>query len=176
LEKKLKNDKYFLDLAYKEAEKAFKKGEVPVGAVIVCNGKVISKAHNLRQTKKNPLYHAEILAIQKASKKLKSWRLDDCVLYITLEPCLMCAGVIMQSRIKKVIFSAEDKKAGVVLNNFKVFDEKNLPFKIEYNFIPDEKAVNILKEFFKEKRNEKNNNIDNDINTIFYTSKRDKKS
>ena len=148
---KIEEHKKFLELAYKEAVKAKKKGEVPIGAVIVKDGKVISKGHNLRITKKNPLYHAEIVAIEKASKKLGAWRLDDCVLYTTLEPCLMCAGAIMQSRIKKVIFCVNDDKGGAVISNVKAFDI-NFPFNVEYQYIPLEKSKDLLKSFFKSLR------------------------
>ncbi len=145
-------NKKFLDVAYEEALKAYKKGEVPVGAVIVKEDKIISKGHNLRLNKNNPLYHAEVVAIQKASKKLKNWRLDDCILYVTLEPCLMCVGAIQQSRIKKVIFSALDEKGGCVLSKYQIFDDKKLPFKIEYEFIEDKRSSKLLKQFFKERR------------------------
>lgn len=145
-------NKKFLDVAYEEALKAYKKGEVPVGAVIVKEDKIVSKGHNLRLNKNNPLYHAEVVAIQKASKKLKNWRLDDCILYVTLEPCLMCVGAIQQSRIKKVIFSALDEKGGCVLSKYQIFDDKKLPFKIEYEFIEDKRSSKLLKQFFKERR------------------------
>ena len=97
-------NKYF-KLAYKEALKAYRLGECPIGCVIVLNDKVIAKAHNLRENKEDPLGHAEILAIKKASHKLKTWRLEECDLYVTLEPCLMCAGAIVNSRIKNVYFT-----------------------------------------------------------------------
>ena len=93
----------FMYQALKEAEKAYNKLEVPVGCIIVKDGKIIARAHNLKETKMDTTKHAEILAIQKASKKLKSWRLIDCEMYVTLEPCPMCAGAIIQSRIKKNI-------------------------------------------------------------------------
>jgi tRNA(adenine34) deaminase len=144
--------KKFIDQAVKEAEKALKKNEVPVGAVIVKDGKIISKAHNQRISKNSALYHAEILAIEKACKKLKTWRLDDTVLYTTLEPCLMCAGAVMQARIKKVVFCAKDEKGGVVLSKYTVFDDKKLPFNVEYEYIPDERCSKLLKEFFKKLR------------------------
>ena len=143
--------KKFLDLAYKEALKAREKGEVPIGCVIVKDNEVISKGHNLRIKKNNALYHAEIVAIEKACKKLKSWRLDECTLYTTLEPCLMCAGAIMQARIRKVIFSVIDEKSGCVISNIRAFDTK-LPFKVEYEYIPDDKAKELLKSFFKSLR------------------------
>ena len=102
----------FMKLAIAEAKKAEKKGECPIGAVIVYDDKVVSKAHNLRETKQLTVSHAELLAIEKANKKSGSWRLEDCDLYVTLEPCPMCGGAIIQSRIKNVYFGAFDKKAG----------------------------------------------------------------
>ncbi|EDP73921.1 nucleoside deaminase [Hydrogenivirga sp. 128-5-R1-1] len=135
-----------------EAKKAYKKDEVPVGALIVRNGEIISKGHNQRITKNNALYHAEIVAIEKACKKLKSWRLDDCEIWVSLEPCVMCAGAIMQSRIKKVYFLAQDEKGGAVISKYRLFDDNKLPFKVDYEYIPVKEASDILKRFFKEKR------------------------
>ena len=91
-----------IELMLKEAEKAYNKNEVPVGAVVVRKGKIVSKAHNLKENKRNATKHAEIIAIDRACKKLKTWHLDDCEMYVTLEPCLMCVGAIIQSRIKKI--------------------------------------------------------------------------
>lgn len=105
------NEKHML-AAIKEAKKAQTKGECPIGAVVVLNDKIIARAHNLRETKQITFAHAEMLAIQKANKKLSSWRLENCDLYVTLEPCPMCAGAIIQSRIKNLYFGALDKKAG----------------------------------------------------------------
>ena len=98
--------------ALKEARKALKKEEVPVGAVIVKDGEIIARAHNTKETKKDTTCHAEILAIKKASKKLNSWRLLDCEMYVTLEPCSMCAGALINSRIKKLYIGTEDSKTG----------------------------------------------------------------
>jgi tRNA(Arg) A34 adenosine deaminase TadA len=95
---------YYMSLALVEAQKAFNKGEIPIGAVIVCGGKIIARAHNLREKKQNALYHAEVLAINRACKRLKSWRLDTCDLYVTLQPCQMCAGAITNARIRAVYF------------------------------------------------------------------------
>lgn len=103
---------YFMKQALKEAEKALKKLEVPVGAIIVKDNKIISRAYNLKEIKKDTTYHAEIEAIKKASKKLNSWRLNDCEMYVTLEPCAMCAGAIINSRIKKLYFGTSDEKTG----------------------------------------------------------------
>ena len=102
----------FMKSALKEAEKAFDKEEIPVGCVIVKDGKVISRAHNCKETSKNACGHAEILAIQKACKKLNSWRLLDCEMYVTLEPCPMCAGALINSRISKVYIGTDDEKTG----------------------------------------------------------------
>ncbi len=107
------HEKYIRE-AIRMARKAERKDEVPVGAVIVKRGRVIARAYNLRETKKDPLAHAELIAIKKASKKLRGWRLENCALYVTLEPCPMCAGAIINSRIKQVVFGAYDPKAGAL--------------------------------------------------------------
>ena len=108
------NDKIkFMKEAYKEALKAYDKKEVPVGCVIVKDGKIISKAHNLRETKQDVTKHAELIAISKACKKLNSWRLDDCDLYCTLEPCIMCYGAIVNARIKNLYISSKNQRVGI---------------------------------------------------------------
>ena len=104
----------FMKEALKEAKKAYNKLEVPVGAVIVKDGKIIARGYNQKETKTDTTKHAEIIAIQKASQKLKSWRLLDCEMYVTLEPCSMCAGAIINSRIKKVYYGTSDNKTGAV--------------------------------------------------------------
>lgn len=138
----------YMELALKEAYKSYKKGDVPVGAVIVKNGKIIAKAHNLKEKKHNPLMHAEIIAINKASKRLKRWRLDDCELYVTMEPCMMCTGAIIQSRIKKVYYSIENHDFGAL---------KNISQDKKYNIVIDNtmgtnESLNMLKKFFEERR------------------------
>lgn len=144
----------YMDLAFKEAKKAYKKKEVPVGAIIIKDDIVIAKAHNLRERKNTSLAHAEILAIEKACKKLNSWRLDDCTMYVTLEPCMMCAGAITQSRIKKVVIGALDEKNGVVESIARVFDIKTTN-KVEYEIINELECSKILTNFFKELRKDK---------------------
>lgn len=141
----------FMEIALNEAKKAYVKREVPVGAVIVKDDVVISKAYNLRESRNTSLAHAEILAIEKACKKLKSWRLDGCTMYVTLEPCLMCAGAITQSRIKKVIIGALDEKNGVVESIANVFDIKTTT-KVEYELQNEEECSKIMSKFFKELR------------------------
>lgn len=146
----------YMKEALKEAKKAYEKLEVPVGAVIVKNGEIIAKAHNLKETKSDTTKHAEIIAIQRASKKLNSWRLLDCEMYITLEPCSMCAGAIINSRIKKIYIGAMDEKtgaAGSVLNLFEDYTF-NHKVKIEKNVLKDE-CEKIIKDFFKKLRNDK---------------------
>ena len=119
------NEKY-MRAAMKEAYKAELKDEVPIGAVIVYDGKIIARAHNTRQTKQISTHHAEILCIEKACRKLNSWRLEGCDLYVTLEPCPMCAGAIQQSRIRKVVFGAYDPKGGFFGSNFNINEVKGL--------------------------------------------------
>ena len=144
---------YYMEQALKEAEKAYKKLEVPVGAVIVKDGKIIAKGHNQKETKTDTTKHAEIIAIQKASKKLKSWRLTDCEMYVTLEPCSMCAGAIINSRIKKIYIGAMDEKTGVAGSVLNIFEDYTFNHKVEVEKgIKKEECENILKQFFKELR------------------------
>ena len=148
----------FMKQALKEAKKAYEKLEVPVGAVIVKDGKIIAKAHNLKETKTVTTKHAEILAIQKASKKLESWRLLDCEMYITLEPCSMCAGAIINSRIKKVYIGALDEKTGAAGSVLNLFEDYKFNHKVEVEKgVMQEECENILKDFFKMLRKYKKN-------------------
>lgn len=140
--------------AFKEAKKAFKKNEVPVGAVIVKDDKIIAKAHNLRESKQNAICHAEILCIQKACKKLNSWRLDGAQMYVTLEPCAMCSGALTQARIGKVFFGAKDYKNGCVGSVFNLL-EQNTTWKVKYEYTNNKECSNILSLFFKELRENK---------------------
>ncbi|CDE13850.1 cytosine/adenosine deaminase [Clostridium sp. CAG:470] len=146
----------FMKAALKEAKKAYDKLEVPVGAVIVKDRKIIARAHNLKETKNDTTKHAEILAIQKASKKLNSWRLIDCEMYVTLEPCSMCAGALINSRIKKVYIGASDQKTGAVGSVFNLLEDYTFNHKVEYEKgVMQEECENILKEFFKKLRKNK---------------------
>ncbi len=135
----------YMELAIKEAKKAYKKGEVPIGAVIVKDKNIISKAHNQKEKNKCVTSHAEIIAIEKASKKLKTWHLDDCEIYITMEPCMMCTGAIIQSRIKKIYYSVENVNFGYIKN----INTKNIEVEIGMN---SDESSNLLKKFFKSKR------------------------
>lgn len=145
-------EKYMKE-ALKEAKKAYNKLEIPVGAIIIKDGKIIARAHNIKEEKKDTTKHAEIIAIQKASKKLDSWRLNDCEMYVTLEPCSMCAGAIIQSRIKKVYIGTMDKKTGAcgsVLNLLQDYKFNHM-VEVEKEICKDE-CEKILKDFFKELR------------------------
>lgn len=146
----------FMQEALKEAKKAFNKIEVPVGAVIVKDGKIIARAHNQKETKLDTTKHAEILAIQKASKKLSSWRLVNCEMYVTLEPCPMCAGAIINSRIKKIYIGTMDEKTGACGSKLNLFKDYTFNHKVEYETgIMQEKCEKILKDFFRKLRKTK---------------------
>ena len=149
----MNNDLNFMNLALKEAKKAFLKGEVPVGAVIVKDNKVIAKAHNLRQTKKSVISHAEILAIQKATKKLNSWILEGCTLYVTIEPCIMCAGTILQSRITKVVYGAKEPKFGALGSVLDISQIPGFNHKLEViSGVLEEESSLIMRSFFQNLR------------------------
>ena len=136
--------------AIKEARKAFNIEEVPVGAVIVKNGKIIARAHNVKENKKDATCHAEILEIKKACKKLDSWRLLDCEMYVTLEPCSMCAGALINSRIKKLYIGTEDNKTGACGSVLNLLEDYKFNHKIEVEkYILKEECENLLKNFFK---------------------------
>ena len=143
--------------AINEAKKAYKKGEVPVGAIIVKDNKIIARGHNLKEYKKDTTKHAEIIAIQKASKKMKAWRLVDCEMYVTLEPCSMCAGAILQSRIKKIYIGAMDAKTGACGSVYDLLEDYKFNHNVEIESgILASDCEYILKEFFKELRKSKN--------------------
>ncbi len=147
----------FMKEALKEAKKAFDKEEVPVGAVIVKDGKIIARAHNLKETKKNATSHAEILAIEKANKKINAWRLEDCDMYVTLEPCMMCMGAIINSRIKNLYIGTLDPKAGCYKSIIEI-DKYKFNHKVEIEIgILKKECEYILKDFFKELRQKKRN-------------------
>ena len=146
----------FMKEAFKEAKKAANIDEVPIGAVIVKDDKIIARAHNTREKDNVSLSHAEISCIRKACKKLNSWRLDGCLMYVTLEPCLMCSGAISQSRIAKVYIGAMDYKNGCVGSIANVFENIKTTHKVEYEYMLEEECSNILTEFFKDLRKKKN--------------------
>ena len=144
----------FMAEALKEARKALKYDEVPIGCVIVKDGAVLSRAFNRKVTRQDATCHAEIEAIRKAEKKLGNWHLDECDLYVTLEPCLMCTGAIIQSRVRKVVFATRDPKGGAFYSNLRIEEVRGLN---HYPQIEEgdhqEEASALLKEFFRKKRN-----------------------
>lgn len=151
-------EKYMRE-ALKEAQKAYDKLEVPVGCVIVKDDKIIARGHNLKETKLDTTKHAEIIAIQKASKKLQSWRLLDCDMYVTLEPCSMCAGAIINSRIKNLYIGAIDEKTGAAGSVLNLFEDFTFNHKVEvYKDILSSECEKMLKDFFKELRQIKKHN------------------
>ncbi|ACK42507.1 nucleoside deaminase [Dictyoglomus turgidum] len=144
-------DEYFMHEAIKEAKKALRKGEVPVGAVIVYNGQIVGRGYNLRESKKNPISHAEMIAIEKAAKKLKGWRLCNCTLYVTLEPCIMCFGAILNSRISRLVYGTENREEGftqfVNIRDYKKWKDIEI-----ISGIKKDVCESLLKEFFKDMR------------------------
>lgn len=146
----------YMKEALKEARKAELIDEVPIGCVIVKDDKIIARGHNQRETKQSPIGHAEIIAINKASKKLKSWRLEGCDIYVTLEPCIMCSGAIIQSRINKVYYGASDPKGGALGSSINVLEANNINHHPEV--IPGvlkEECSSIITNYFKAKRHSK---------------------
>ena len=150
------SDSVFMTRALELAEAAALRGEVPVGAVVVKDGKIIAEASNRVEELKNPFAHAEMLAMNSALEKLGGWRLPDCTLYVTLEPCAMCAGAIVHARIKRVVAAAYDPKAGACGSVTDITGEKRLNHQPEVEFgLMREESSDMLKRFFKKRREEK---------------------
>ena len=147
----MKENKYIIE-ALKEAKKALLKNEVPVGAVIVKNNKIISRAHNLVITKNDPTAHAEILVVKQACKKLQTPRLDDCDIYITLEPCAMCSATISLSKIRRIFYCLNDKKFGCVESNQTLYKDNSYYKPDIYSNINPSLSMDLLQKFFKNKR------------------------
>ena len=144
----------FMKEALKEAKKAFNKEEIPIGVVIVKDNKIISRAHNLKESKKDTTEHAEIRAIKKASKKLDSWRLNDCEMYTTLEPCPMCAGAIIQARINNLYIGTSDPKTGACGSVLDLLNDYQFNHKVNVTKeVMQPECEKILKDFFKQLRN-----------------------
>ena len=152
MEKEIK----FMKEALKEAKKAELIDEVPIGCVIVKDDKIIARGHNQRETNQDPTGHAEIIAIKKASKKLNSWRLEGCDIYVTLEPCIMCSGAIIQSRISKVYYGASDPKGGALGSSINVLNAHNINHHPEViSGVLKEECSSIITNYFKSKRQSK---------------------
>ncbi len=147
------NDKYMME-AFSEADKAFEMNEVPIGAVIVKNGEILAKAHNRKEIDKSVCSHAEILTIIEASQKIDNWRLDDCDIYVSLDPCPMCASAIKQARIKNVYSALENTDNALQEIIKRIFESDNTNPKVNfYTNLAHEKSQMLLSEFFKNKRN-----------------------
>ncbi len=142
----------FLHLALEKAREALDRGEVPVGCVVVRDGEVIGSAHNLTETLKDPTAHAEILAIREATSRLGSWRLDDCEVFVTLEPCIMCTYALVLARVKRVTFGALDRRHGGVLTLYNILDDRRLSHRVRWVYEPLEECSSILENFFRERR------------------------
>lgn len=150
------NDEKYMKQAIKQAKKAAVVGDVPIGCVIVYENRIIARGYNKRNAKKTALAHAEMLAIEKASKKLGDWRLEDCTMYITLEPCQMCAGAIVQARIPKVVVGAMNKKAGCAGSVLNLFQVPAFNHQVEFvNGVLEQECSEMLSDFFKTLRREK---------------------
>lgn len=152
----MNNDQYFMKLAIEEAKRAKEIGEVPIGAVIVINGEVVSTAFNLRERDQRSIAHAEILAIDEACKVLGTWRLEDATLYVTLEPCPMCAGAIVLSRVKRVVYGASDPKGGCAGTLMNLLQEERFNHQVDItNGVEEETCSKLLSDFFRALRERK---------------------
>lgn len=143
----------FMTQAYKEAQKAFEEDEVPVGCVIVKDGKIIARAHNRKEKRNCALFHAEIECIRKAARKLDNWNLKGCEIYVTLEPCMMCTGALINSRIDRIIYGCKDPKGGALVSNIRLQDIKLLNHYPQIQGgVMEKECSDLLKKFFKNKR------------------------
>ncbi|WP_026908502.1 tRNA adenosine(34) deaminase TadA [Paucisalibacillus globulus] len=149
-------DEHYMQLAIEQAKKALEKDEVPIGAIIVHQDEVIASGFNVREKSQETLSHAELIAIQQANKRIGSWRLEDCTLYVTLEPCPMCAGAIVQSRIKRVVYGATDPKAGCAGTLMNLLDQKQFNHQADVTSgVMEQECSELLSNFFKALRERK---------------------
>jgi tRNA(adenine34) deaminase len=147
------DDTYFMRLALEEAKCAFLEEEVPVGAILVRDGEIVAKAHNQRETSQDPTGHAEILALRIGADKSKNWRLTNATLYVTKEPCIMCAGAMLNTRLGRLVYGCKDEKAGAVDSLYKLLSDGRLNHQIEVvSGILEEECSDILQRFFKARR------------------------
>ncbi|NTU42772.1 MAG: nucleoside deaminase [Nitrospirales bacterium] len=142
-----------MSLALREAEEAFREAEVPVGAVLVINGEVVASAHNTREASSDPTAHAEILVMRAAAQQLRSWRLSDAALYVTKEPCIMCAGAMVNARLGRLVYGCYDTKAGGIQGLYRILSDSRLNHQVEVvSGVMEEECAAILKEFFRRRR------------------------
>ncbi|PXV70116.1 tRNA-adenosine deaminase [Halanaerobium congolense] len=152
----MEDDIKYMQMALAEARKAYQRAEVPIGAVVVCNDQVVGRGFNLREQTQDPTSHAEMIALREAAKNEASWRLEDCQLYVTLEPCPMCAGAILQSRIKRLVYGASDPKAGAVRSLYQLLDDNRFNHQVEVEpGVLEKESAQLLKDFFRELRQRK---------------------
>ena len=150
------DDEFYMDLALAEARKAFDIGEIPIGAVLVWNGQVMAADHNRRETDHDGTAHAEMLVIRESCKKLQRWRLTGATLYVTIEPCPMCAGALVMSRVDRLVYGSADYKAGAVESLFNVVNHPGLNHRLEVTAgVRESECAGIMKEFFRMRRNSK---------------------
>ncbi|HTY20561.1 MAG TPA: tRNA adenosine(34) deaminase TadA [Geobacteraceae bacterium] len=151
-----RDDNYWMGLALREAEKAAERGEVPIGALVVRDGAVLGRGHNLREAKRDPVAHAEIIAIRKAAKKEESWRLTGATVYVTLEPCIMCMGAMLLARVERVVFGCNDPKGGAAGTLYDLSDDPRLNHRMEVTSgVREAECSAVLSEFFSYLRREK---------------------
>jgi tRNA(adenine34) deaminase len=148
MERAMRHDKDFMRLAMEEAAQAAELGEVPVGAIIVHRGQIIARGFNRREAWHDPCAHAELLAIRRAAEHLGSWRLDQCSLYVTLEPCVMCAGAILNARLPRVVYGARDAKAGAVRSLFALLEDPRLNHRVQVSSVLADECAASLSAFF----------------------------
>ncbi len=148
-----KDDAYFMRIALEEAKKAFEEGEVPVGAVLVMENRIIAKTHNTRENSKDPTGHAEIIALRHASRGKNDWRLNDATIYVTKEPCIMCAGALVNARLGRLVYGCKDEKGGAVDSLYHILSDKRLNHQVEVvSGILEEECAKMLKRFFQDRR------------------------
>jgi tRNA(adenine34) deaminase len=146
-------DEYFMRMALAEALVAYNEGEVPIGALLVKNGKIIAKAHNQRETLKDPTGHAEVIVLKQGSKEGDNWRLTDFTLYVTKEPCIMCAGTMVNARLGRLVYGCKDEKGGAVDSLYSILSDKRLNHQVEVlSGVLEEECSEILKRFFQIRR------------------------
>jgi len=152
-ERSFANDETFMELALRQAREAAVLGEAPIGAVLVYDGEVVAEAHNRRETDRDPVAHAELLAIRQAAQRLGRWRLSGCTLYVTLEPCLMCAGALVLARLDRLVYGAADPKAGAVVSLYRVLEDERLNHRVEVTGgVLAERCGALLSDFFRARR------------------------
>ncbi len=157
------NDEGYMKLALVEAQKAFVLGEVPIGAIIVMDGEVVAVGHNMRETWNDATAHAEVVAIKAACEKLNRWRLSGATLYVTIEPCPMCAGALVMSRVDRVVYGSTDAKAGAVESIFNIVNHQALNHRLEVTSgVLEDECRNLMKKFFKERRQLKKLQVNQD--------------